>query len=539
MPAAAGRMTNMAENLIGILDCTLRDGGYYTNWDFDDRLLGLYLDAMAANPSIYAVEIGYRSPPKGQYNGRFFHVPKRVIDDVRRKLRPDQKIAVMLNEKDCAPEAMEGLLGDLRDDVAIVRFATAPNNLSRGVESAAACTELGFEVGLNVMYMNTYIDKPEVLKPLANAHANYVALVDSYGSCMPGDVTRIFNAAKDILPQPLGFHGHDNISLAFANSIAALESGALCVDATIQGMGRGAGNLKTELAISYLATHTGAAAEFSSLAKAVAAFDDLRREHEWGTNLAYMISGFASLPQADVMNWFGTRRYGLGSIVAALQHQNEKGVDDHGFPDLAASPLAKKLAGRPVLVVGGGESVNEHVEALKDLARKRNAVIIHSTTRRAAALDSAEGVQFYCLAGQELQRLRDGPDLLARPNRYAIVQEPPRLKGTAPAGQNVYQVGRWLPEGARGDLGPVADEPPLDLAFAVANALEASAIYLAGFDGYRNATLADQQNAQDVQRALDAATQRWRDRTVAAVTPTLYSVASDSVYSLCQSHGDA
>ena len=56
-----------------ILDCTLRDGGYYTNWDFDKQQVDQYLEACNDLPIDY-IEIGYRSPVLKDYHGKYFYL---------------------------------------------------------------------------------------------------------------------------------------------------------------------------------------------------------------------------------------------------------------------------------------------------------------------------------------------------------------------------------------------------------------------------------------------------------------------------------
>ncbi|MCJ2188717.1 beta/alpha barrel domain-containing protein [Novosphingobium beihaiensis] len=524
----------MHQNLSGILDCTLRDGGYYTNWDFEDDTLSGYLSAMKGAQSVAAVEIGYRGVVKSKYMGRFYHTPRSVLEHCKANLRMDQSLVVMLDEKDISPEVIESLIGELQGVVDMVRFAVAPSRLARVAELAEACDTLGFQVGLNIMYLNTYVDMPQVLEPLAQVKAAVVALVDSYGGCTPAEVARAVAAAKDFLPQPIGFHGHDNISLAFANSLAAIEAGATIVDATIQGMGRGAGNTKTELMAGYFAAKKDFDVDFPALSATVEQFGKLQKKYEWGTNLAYMVSGLEGLPQADVMDWLGTRRYSMSSIVAALRQQGDGKTDTHDFPTLAKSQVTKDFAGRPVVIVGGGESVVEHIEALRQFVADHNAIVVHSTTRRAELFDALPNAQIYCLAGQEVARLNgDGASILYRADRYIVTQEPPRLPGSTPMAENVYQVVNWTSGDARAKLGPITDEPPLDLAFATAESLGASKIYLAGFDGYQNASLADQHNARDVQLALNQAKTRWGSN-VMSLTPTLYKIPTISIYGLLQ-----
>ena len=79
-----------------ILDCTLRDGGYYTNWDFNASTVDAYIKAMNGLPIDY-LELGYRNNPLKEYNGKFGYCPLSVLKHIRTSSK--QKLAVMLNEK--------------------------------------------------------------------------------------------------------------------------------------------------------------------------------------------------------------------------------------------------------------------------------------------------------------------------------------------------------------------------------------------------------------------------------------------------------
>lgn len=79
-----------------ILDCTLRDGGYYTNWDFDDKIVDAYIRAMNLLPIDY-LELGYRNLPSVEYMGKFGYSPVSILKKIREHCT--KKLDVMLNEK--------------------------------------------------------------------------------------------------------------------------------------------------------------------------------------------------------------------------------------------------------------------------------------------------------------------------------------------------------------------------------------------------------------------------------------------------------
>ena len=85
-------------NFMKILDCTLRDGGYYTNWNFTSDLVDQYLKTVSKLP-ISIIEIGYLSD-KNDLNGPFYHLSKSVLLNCRKNLKSNQKIYVMINAKE-------------------------------------------------------------------------------------------------------------------------------------------------------------------------------------------------------------------------------------------------------------------------------------------------------------------------------------------------------------------------------------------------------------------------------------------------------
>ena len=100
------------------------------------------------------------------------------------------------------------------------------------------------------------------------------------------DVKETIQLVKSKTNVPLGFHGHDNLEMGLINTITAIDAGCDIVDATVTGMGRGAGNLKTELLLTYLENAKGLPVKYRELSKVVSEFEELRKFHQWGTSLA-------------------------------------------------------------------------------------------------------------------------------------------------------------------------------------------------------------------------------------------------------------
>ena len=112
--------------------------------------------------------------------------------------------------------------------------------------------------------------------------------------------------------------------MALANSLAAIEAGADIIDATVCGMGRGAGNLKTELMLTVLHQQRHLPVNFDALNSISNRFQQLKEKYKWGGNLAYMASGAFSLPQKTVFSQLKKRYFSLNSIISVVSNSSEK-----------------------------------------------------------------------------------------------------------------------------------------------------------------------------------------------------------------------
>lgn len=141
-----------------------------------------------------------------------------------------------------------------RYGMSFVRVGTNVTETAEAEPYIALAKDLGLIVSYNAM--KSYAVSPaEFGKIVAKVHnwgADIACLVDSAGSMDPDSVAAYMGAAKAESPSPLGYHGHDNLSLAMANTLRAIEEGAVLVDSSLQGMGRSAGNTVTEVLAAIL-----------------------------------------------------------------------------------------------------------------------------------------------------------------------------------------------------------------------------------------------------------------------------------------------
>lgn len=504
-----------------ILDCTLRDGGYYTNWDFNSETVYAYIQAMNVLPIDY-LELGYRNNPTKEYMGKFGYCPVSVLKHIRQTCT--KKLVVMLNEKSTKLEDLDTLLKPIVGLADMIRIAIDPKNFDRAVILAKAVKAMGFEVGFNVMYMSKwsseyegFLNKLNVL----NGWCDLFCMVDSFGGVTPNDVTNIYKEVRKNTTVPVGFHGHNNLQLGLINTITAMKLGADYVDATILGMGRGAGNLNMELLLTYLNAHEGLQVDFNVLGDVITAFTPLYELHQWGTNLPYMLAGANRIPQKEVMDWVTNRVYSFNSIVRALENRKNKIEDNAKYPTLEVEKKYNK-----VIVVGGGNSVKEHLEGIKAFIGEDTALVF-STARHAALFADVDCQKYYALVGTESRRM--AKNVKSEGFKDTVILPPyPRTMGTE------------IPEFAEDRTFELSSidfindykDSSTSVAIQVALNICSSTIFCIGYDGYPGSVLSEKEMALTHEnKTIFEAAMSAMGKQILSLTPSLYKeLEVSSVY---------
>lgn len=505
-----------------ILDCTLRDGGYYTNWDFEDSIVNSYVKAMNKLP-VDILEIGYRNMPMDGYMGRCGYCPASFVKQVRENCV--KELALMLNVKSIEINDLPLLLNPIVGLVDWIRLAVDPNKLNKAISLAKEIKRLGFKVGFNVMYMSKWHDLNSFYCHLGEVNdvADIFSMVDSYGGVMPDEIERIVKSVKDKIHVPLGFHGHNNLQFAITNSMQALKLGVEYVDATILGMGRGAGNLNLELLLNVLGSKNLLSVDYNILGEVVSAFTPLQEKYRWGTSLPYMISGAYSIPQSTVMEWVSNRIYSFNTIVRALSNKKDNKIDNAKYEEF----IPEKKYSR-VVIIGGGNSVVEHVAALRQLITSSTDIaIIYATTRHADRFLDLDCDKFYILVGSESKRmLAKVPNLES--NSKIVLPPYPRVMGTdVPSKWDKY-----VHELSSIDFISGFNDSCTAVAIQTAIEISDGTIMCVGYDGYPGNILSEKEVALTHEnRAIFEAFERMKGERLCSLTPTLYNeMQKSSVY---------
>lgn len=242
---------------IKVMDATIRDGGLVNNFFFPEGFVKNLYEANV-KAGIDYMEFGYKAS-KEIFNPDEFGPWKFCDEDDIRSIVGDNdtdlKIAVMADvgrtdfKKDIIPKS--------ESVIDMVRVATYINTIPAAIEMIEYCHSLGYETSCNIMAVSTARESEidMALELLGESNVDVIYLVDSYGSLYPEEIREFtvkYQKAAVKYGKKIGMHAHNNQQLAFANTIEACAFGASYLDATMGGMGRGAGNCMLEALMGFL-----------------------------------------------------------------------------------------------------------------------------------------------------------------------------------------------------------------------------------------------------------------------------------------------
>jgi 4-hydroxy 2-oxovalerate aldolase len=283
----------MLKKDIKVFDCTIRDGGLVNNYHFTDEFVkGVYQTCLDAG--IDYMEIGKNNSPTLMSDKEFGVWNFSKEEDIRRIVgdnNTNMKIAVM---SDIGRTLKEELLPKEKSVVDMIRIATYVHQIPEAIELIEEAHAKGYETTVNIMAIAKSSDSQidEVLEAVGKTDVDVIYIADTFGSFHPQEIRELTKKYLDIANatgKEIGIHAHNNIQLAYANTIEAMTHGTSFLDCTISGLGRGAGNCPTELLVNFLKNP-----KYKQLPilKFIEEFIvPLEKELDWGYSIPYMITG--------------------------------------------------------------------------------------------------------------------------------------------------------------------------------------------------------------------------------------------------------
>lgn len=307
---------------IKVMDCTLRDGGLVNNFAFSDEFVkDLYQANIKAG--VDYMEFGYKASKELFDPSKFGKWKFCNEEDIRAIVGENNsplKISVMADVGRC--DYKKDILPRKDSVIDMVRVATYIHQIPTAVEMIEDFKKKGYEVTVNIMAVsktNTE-DLDAGLELLARSSVDVIYLVDSFGYFYPEQITKLAQKYVSIANDSgkiVGIHAHNNQQLAFANTIEACRMGVSLLDATVSGMGRGAGNCFLEALLSFLKNPKYE--ELPIIRFIETHMLKLKEEGAvWGYDLPYLLTGILNSHPSSAINFIKENRSDYSNLMQEL-----------------------------------------------------------------------------------------------------------------------------------------------------------------------------------------------------------------------------
>lgn len=387
-------------NSLRVLDVTLRDGGCVNDFNFGQSYMEKILASLEA-AGVDVIELGYIDEKNGSSEGRSQYINEKVIPEcILKNKKPGITYVAMMDygkfdiEK-FGPKTDDGIDG--------IRLAFHKKNRYDIIPLGRKLIEKGYKFFIQPMITLRYSDA-ELLelielvnKDLPDAAGFYI--VDSFGEMRPNDMSRILNLVdNNLIPSmTLGFHSHNNLQLSYSNAMSMLQFPTkrdIMLDCSIMGMGKGAGNLNTELLLEHLNLFYGKEYKIAPLLEVIdKVINQLHNEFYWGYAPEYYLSSANHCTPSYASHFYNKHMLPIDQVGELLsmiaedkkisfdreyaedlyrQYNESKSVDDTAVVE----DLKTEFAGKTVLLVAPGKSVGNALDEIKAISEKEDVVTI-------------------------------------------------------------------------------------------------------------------------------------------------------------------
>ena len=532
---------------INTLDCTLRDGGYYNNWDFDRKLVDNYLHALTKSKVDY-VEIGFRNLSSSIFMGPYAYSRDRFLEKLN--ISKNLKLGVMIDTKEVLSsengikKTIDTLLSEKsQSNINLIRFATHFSDVNSLGKIVKLTKDKGYKIAINLMQTGGKSEEQinratKYLAQLKEIDVLYFA--DSLGNMREEDIIKTISLLRNNWHKDLGIHAHNNKGLALSNTLVALNNGVNWVDSTVRGMGRGAGNAETEILLSELNRIYKENYRLDEIYKlAVDDFKILNSEFNWGQSLLYSLAADNNIHPTYIQEMISDSRYNDQRILEAINFM--KNIPSASFNKEFLDNFVKNQSknnyignwnasnwckNKEVLIVGSGPSIKRHHEGIIEYIKEYKPTVLSLNINNNIEQKFIDG---YVIA----KKSRTVMDSVFYKNLKKPLFASKNIVSDNPDFSKIKK--RLKDYGMNFGFKKFRIEKnscylPNDLAISYALALatigNAKKMSLVGFDGYKQNNSLQEEMIETIKLYKN----NKKNINIYSLTPTSYPVDSDSLY---------
>ena len=384
------------EMSIKLLDCTLRDGAYINNAEFGKPVMrGIINKLQDAHAEI--IEIGWLKNSEYKEGTTYFHIPSDAETYILEK-QNNVLYCAMIDWDRYDVDQLPSYDGKSIDAIRVV-FPHGRHN--EALELGRKIRDKGYKVLLQAANTLAYSDEDLIglaelmneFKPVA------LSVVDTFGAMYFDDLCRIVRMLDDKLDKniELGLHAHNNQQLAFALCIRFMDEldgkRNIIVDATLSGMGRGAGNATTELVAGYINRCKKGSYDMNSVMDAIDMYiSGFQEKFSWGYSTPYFISGIYQCHVNNIAYLTSNHRTNardMRTIIESLSVEERRKYDydllEQKFlenqnrivnDEQTIEVLKQAVYGRKVMLIAPGKSTVSECDKLNDFIKTEKQVVI-------------------------------------------------------------------------------------------------------------------------------------------------------------------
>ena len=380
---------------ISVLDCTLRDGGYINDFRFGRKVINEIIDGLS-KASIDIIECGF--------------LRSGCVDEDQTLYDSVEAIKKVIGEK--SPNALYvamiqvGAIGidDIQDrdcdSIDGIRLTFHENEISDAIDFGRKLIDKGYKLFMQPVGTTSYDDqtlidlvyKINMLKPFA------FYMVDTLGKMYKNDLLHMFYLIDHNLDDriTLGFHSHNNLQMSFANAQELTQINTkrnLIIDASVLGMGRGAGNLNTELLVQYLNVNQGLKYDVFRIMNIMDLYiKPLMKKYSWGYDAAYYLAAITECHPnyaSFLLNMQTLQIRDIGTILNGLSRDKRSIFDkeyikeeymkymDNYVDDTDTCKMIKaSIASRKILLLAPGKSFRSQIKSVNELKNTNEYYVV-------------------------------------------------------------------------------------------------------------------------------------------------------------------
>ncbi|MBQ8896615.1 MAG: aldolase catalytic domain-containing protein [Clostridia bacterium] len=384
---------------VKVLDVTLRDGGCVIDFNFGQSYMNQILDSLEKS-EVDVIELGYIDSKKGSIEGRTQFCDEIAIKKFLKRKKSNVEYVAMFDFGKFDPELLSEYDGSGIDGL---RIAFHKKDRLNMLATAKAVLKKGYKLFIQPMTIMRYSDAEllelidVVNRELSDATAFYI--VDSFGEMRMNDLNRIVHLVDRNLDQniQMGFHSHNNLQLSYSNAVTLLQfftSRNLIIDASILGMGKGAGNLNTELFLEHLNLYFNKNYKIQPLLEVIdKVVNTIRAEFYWGYSIEYYLSSVNHCTPSYAGHFYKKHMLPVEQVAELLgMISEEKKVSfdkeyaeqlylsfnarKHANDDPVIKELTSIINGRRILLLAPGKRLTDADQKIRELLSCNDTVSI-------------------------------------------------------------------------------------------------------------------------------------------------------------------